>query len=59
MYIPALAEGALDPEQDANDQSFYWCNKTLSALGRTTTRSIPASASRAALVTRRERAMLL
>jgi hypothetical protein len=31
MYIPALAEGALDPEQD--DQSFYWCNKTLSALG--------------------------
>ena len=34
MYIPALAEGALDQEQDANDQSFYWCNKTLSALGR-------------------------
>ena len=34
MYIPALAEGALDLEQDTNDQSFYWCNKTLSALGR-------------------------
>ncbi len=33
MYIPALAEGALDLDQDANDQSFYWCNKTLSALG--------------------------
>jgi hypothetical protein len=34
MYIPSLAEGALDLEQDAGDQSFYWCNKTLSALGR-------------------------
>ena len=34
MYIPALAEGALDPATDHNDQSFYWCNKTLSALGR-------------------------
>jgi hypothetical protein len=31
MYIPALAEGALDFKED--DQSFYWCNKTLSALG--------------------------
>ena len=34
MYIPALADGALDQKQDPNDQSFYWCNKTLSALGR-------------------------
>jgi len=34
MYIPALAEGALSLEQDTNDQSFYWCNKTLSALGK-------------------------
>jgi hypothetical protein len=33
MYIPALAEGALDFDQDNNDQSFYWCNKTLTALG--------------------------
>jgi len=33
MYIPALAEGALDLNQDANDQSFYWCNRTLGALG--------------------------
>jgi hypothetical protein len=33
MYIPALAEDALDLEQNQNDQSFYWCNKTLSALG--------------------------
>ena len=33
MYIPALAEGALDIEPNHNDQSFYWCNKTLSALG--------------------------
>jgi hypothetical protein len=33
MYIPALAEGALDLDQDTNDQSFYWCNKTLAALG--------------------------
>jgi len=31
MYIPALADTALE---DANDQSHYWCNKTLSALGR-------------------------
>lgn len=34
MYIPALAEGALSTEIDPNDQSFYWCNKTLGALGR-------------------------
>jgi hypothetical protein len=34
MYIPALAEGALDSEQGHHDQSFYWCNRTLSALGR-------------------------
>ncbi len=33
MYIPALAEGALDLVQNENDQSFYWCNKTLGALG--------------------------
>ena len=34
MYIPALAEGALDLEPSADDQSFYWCNRTLAALGR-------------------------
>ncbi len=33
MYIPALAEGALDPETYRDDQSFFWCNKTLTALG--------------------------
>jgi len=33
MYIPALAEGALDLEQGSHDQSFYWCNKTLTAIG--------------------------
>ena len=33
MYIPALAEGALDSENYRDDQSFYWCNKTLTALG--------------------------
>ena len=33
MYIPALAEGALDMVPDSNDQSFYWCNRTLGALG--------------------------
>jgi hypothetical protein len=32
IYIPALADTAL--VEDHNDQSFYWCNKTLSALGR-------------------------
>ena len=34
MYIPALAENALDHEAHPDDQSFYWCNKTLSALGQ-------------------------
>jgi len=34
MYIPALADGALDMEPSADDQSFYWCNRTLTALGR-------------------------
>jgi hypothetical protein len=34
MYIPALADGALDLTDEANDQSCYWCNKTQSALGR-------------------------
>jgi len=34
MFIPALADGALDQVQDGADQSHYWCNKTLSALGR-------------------------
>jgi hypothetical protein len=32
MYIPALADGALDFKEDG--QACYWCNKTLSALGR-------------------------
>jgi len=34
MYIPALAENALDSESHRDDQAFYWCNKSLSALGR-------------------------
>jgi len=34
MYIPSLAEGALDSENYRDDQSFYWCNKTLTALGQ-------------------------
>jgi hypothetical protein len=34
MYIPALAEGALEDDSNSGDQSFYWCNKTLAALGR-------------------------
>ncbi len=33
MYIPVLAEGALDRDANDNDQSFYWCNKTQGALG--------------------------
>jgi hypothetical protein len=33
MYIPALAENALDHEAHPDDQSFYWCNRTLAALG--------------------------
>jgi hypothetical protein len=33
MYIPAIADGALDLDQGDHDQSFYWCNKTLAALG--------------------------
>ncbi len=33
MYIPSLAASALDAESYHDDQSFFWCNKTLSALG--------------------------
>jgi len=33
MYIPALADGALEGDSTSGDQSFYWCNKTLTALG--------------------------
>ena len=33
MYVPVLAEGALDINPDENDPSFYWCNRTLTALG--------------------------
>ena len=32
MYIPALADGALDIRPVNEDQSFYWCNQTLGAL---------------------------
>ncbi len=31
MYIPALAEASA--EASHRDQSFYWCNRTLGALG--------------------------
>ena len=34
MYIPVLAEGALDLHPEHGDQSFYWCNRTLAALGK-------------------------
>lgn len=34
MYIPALAEGALEVDSHHHDQAFYWCNKTLTALGQ-------------------------
>ena len=33
MYIPALAENAAQDDAHSGDQSFYWCNKTLTALG--------------------------
>jgi hypothetical protein len=33
MYIPALSEGAVDLEPNADDQSFYWCNRSLASLG--------------------------
>jgi hypothetical protein len=32
-YIPALAGGAKVQAGAGNDQTFYWCNRTLSALG--------------------------
>ena len=32
MFVPAHAETAIAP-LDQNDESFYWCNKTLGALG--------------------------
>jgi hypothetical protein len=34
MYIPALAEDAVPADPNENDESFYWCNRTLAALGR-------------------------
>jgi hypothetical protein len=34
MYIPALADGAVPADASENDESFYWCNRTLAALGR-------------------------
>ena len=43
MFIPALAEGALNLEEDANDQSFYWCNRTLGALGQDDNQVHPCS----------------
>jgi|HubBroStandDraft_1064217.scaffolds.fasta_scaffold873622_1 hypothetical protein len=33
MYVPALANGAVESESQTGDQSFYWCNKTQTALG--------------------------
>ena len=33
MYIPVLAEGALEVDTRSGNQSFYWCNKTQTALG--------------------------
>ena len=33
MYIPVLAAGALEKHLQPNDDSFYTCNRTLSALG--------------------------
>jgi hypothetical protein len=32
MFVPAHADQAIAP-LDQNDESFYWCNKTLGALG--------------------------
>jgi hypothetical protein len=32
MFVPAQAATAIAPA-DENDESFYWCNKTLGALG--------------------------
>jgi hypothetical protein len=34
MYVPALAQAALEFRHNHHDQTFYWCNRTLSALGR-------------------------
>jgi hypothetical protein len=33
MYVPALAAEAIPADPHENDESFYWCNKTLGALG--------------------------
>lgn len=33
MYVPALAAGALEKYLRPDDDSFYTCNRTLSALG--------------------------
>jgi hypothetical protein len=33
MYVPELAAGALEKYLQPGDDSYYTCNKTLSALG--------------------------
>jgi len=33
MYISSMAENAIPADPAENDESFYWCNKTLTALG--------------------------
>lgn len=33
MYVPVLAAGALQKHDSPHDDSFYTCNRTLTALG--------------------------
>ncbi|HUB67350.1 MAG TPA: hypothetical protein VL981_07705 [Candidatus Methylacidiphilales bacterium] len=33
MYIPALANSVLESGDESGGQTFYWCNKTQTALG--------------------------
>ena len=33
MYVPAMAESVEAAGRTENDEAFYWCNRTLGALG--------------------------
>jgi hypothetical protein len=33
MYVPVQADAASSAHISDNDQAFYWCNRTLGALG--------------------------
>jgi hypothetical protein len=43
MYIPVMAGTVAEMTSPHNDQTFYWCNKTLAALGQDDERVHPCA----------------